>query len=83
MKHAKKFLSLALVGTMLTACSSLTAFAQDDTRINQPQTQMGQQISTTTICGSYTITIPASIDLSNTATTETAITAEDVALLPD
>ena len=49
MKHAKKFLSLALVGTMLTACSSLTAFAQDDTRINQPQTQMGQQISTTTI----------------------------------
>ncbi len=85
MKHAKKFLSLALVGTMLTACSSLTAFAQDDTRINQSTTDPNgaTNINYDNNCGSYTITIPASIDLSNTATTETAITAEDVALLPD
>ena len=85
MKHAKKFLSLALVGTMLTACSSLTAFAQDDTRINQSTTDPNgaTNINYDNNCGSYTVTIPASIDLSNTATTETAITAEDVALLPD
>ncbi|MEE3403142.1 MAG: hypothetical protein VZR73_03555 [Acutalibacteraceae bacterium] len=85
MKHAKKFLSLALVGTMLTACSSLTAFAQDDTRINQSTTDPNgaTNINYDNNCGSYTVTIPASVDLSNTATTETAITAEDVALLPD
>lgn len=85
MKHAKKFLSLALVGTMLTACSSLTAFAQDDTRINQSTTDPNgaTNINYDNNCGSYTVTIPASVDPSNTATTETAITAEDVALLPD
>ena len=85
MKHAKKFLSLALVGTMLTVCPSLTAFAQDDTRINPSTTDQNgaTNINYDNNCGSYTVTIPASIDLSNTATTETAITAEDVALLPD
>ena len=81
MKNTKKLMAALLSLAMVSAVAPMSAFAVDDTVINQGSTdKTGEMTATYDVTAKYTVTIPAGVTLDADAEVTSEITAENVLL---
>ena len=76
MKNKKRFIAGMITLTMVSAMAPLNAFATENTKTIDANTSSNSTDVKYSVAPSYTVVIPASITLSDTAATSTSISVD-------